>query len=351
MELKKSTAIKLSLGVYTALTLVFLIVGIIRVCSTVNETKVNIKRLPIDYTNCKNNRDVDQTCAQYLNENNGGDCKCDIYFKLNEDYKGNVTIYYQLDGYQETFGPLFNSSDPTQWSGVLTMPPSDKCQPYQYSNTTMGIKPIVPCGGLADAMFNDTYRLFNTQMQIQMDEMGLISDAERKKYKNPVNIIAVQEFTKPVNWPMSIWDIGQGNFTGFLNDRFIIWMNTKLHPKPVAKVRKTSGFENGLPKDDYHFKFFYNYPPSRYNGTRTLILEAVEHMTVQKSRSSGWVLLILGLILILLGIIAYVLRRGHFFDITDITINLPFLRKANENEPKASPEERPLGRERTNTNV
>lgn len=72
---------------------------------------------------------------------------------------------------------------------------------------------------------------------------------------------------------------------------------------------------------------FSDYPPSRYNGTRTLILEAVEHMTVQKSRSSGWVLLILGLILILLGIIAYVLRRGHFFDISEYKIIGHFLKK------------------------
>ncbi|KPJ09876.1 Cell cycle control protein 50C [Papilio machaon] len=152
---------------------------------------------------------------------------------------------------------------------------------------------------------------------------------------------------------MSIWDIGQGNFTGFLNDKFIIWMNTNLHPKPVAKVRKMSGFENGLPKDDYYFKFFYNYPPSRYNGTRTLILEAVEFAPYERSRTSGWVLLSLGLILILLGIIAYVGRKGHFFDINNIANDLPFLkRKTNKNQPKENPpeEETSLEREETNKN-
>ncbi|KPJ02232.1 Cell cycle control protein 50C [Papilio xuthus] len=296
MELKKSTAIKLSLAVYIALTLVFLIVGIIEISRTKHGIKTNTKRYLINYTDCKNNLDDEQTCAQYLNKNINGDCKCDINFKLNEDYKGNVTLYYELDRYKETFGPLFNSSDSSQWSGMLVIPPSDMCQPYQYANTSEGLKPIVPCGALADAMFNDTFRLFNTKMQIQMDEIDLICDAERDKYKNPVNIDAVNNFTKPVNWQKSIWDIGQENSTGFLSDKFIIWMDTNVHPKPVAKVRKIADFENGLPKDDYHFKIFYS----------------------------------------------------------NITNGLPFLRrKTNENEPKENPPEeaKPLDRERTNRNI
>ena len=65
--------------------------------------------------------------------------------------------------------------------------PSEDCAPFQYANK----KPIVPCGAIANSMFNDTFRLFQItgdgkKKEVPLDGKGIAWWTDYNiKYKNP----------------------------------------------------------------------------------------------------------------------------------------------------------------------
>ena len=110
--------------------------------------------MEVDYTDCKSTTDNDKFCHQVIADKTGkeldGLCKCEIKFKLEEDWNSDIYLYYGLTNFYQNHRRYVKSRDELQLLGDVTKKPSDDCSGYD----KVGDKNIVPCGAIANSLFN-----------------------------------------------------------------------------------------------------------------------------------------------------------------------------------------------------
>ncbi|XP_070100008.1 cell cycle control protein 50C-like isoform X5 [Equus przewalskii] len=153
-------------------------------------------------------------------------------------YYGNVYMYYKLYGfYQNLHGYLLSRSN-SQLLGT-DVKDVETCAPFSKSHDGT---PIAPCGAIANSLFNGT--------------------------------------TKPPSWPKPVYELDEndpGN-NGFLNDDFIVWMRTAAFPtfkKLYRRLSRTQHFIEGLPAGNYSFNVSYNFPVTRFQGEKSVVLSTL----------------------------------------------------------------------------
>ncbi|KFO26657.1 Cell cycle control protein 50C [Fukomys damarensis] len=183
------------------------------------------KKIEINYTKICSN------CAQ-LRENAFNfdkECICSIPFYLPEKMEGNVYMYYKLSGFYQNLYRYIQSRSNNQLVGEALRDVED-CAPFKVSHHGT---PIVPCGAIANSMFNGS--------------------------------------TKPPYWPKPIYDLDRNNVenNGFLNDDFIVWMRTAAFPtfkKLYRRLYRIHYFTEGLPAD---------FPVTRFHGEKSVVLSTL----------------------------------------------------------------------------
>ncbi|XP_070100012.1 cell cycle control protein 50C-like isoform X9 [Equus przewalskii] len=166
------------------------------------------------------------------------ECTCSIPFHLTQTMRGNVYMYYKLYGfYQNLHGYLLSRSN-SQLLGT-DVKDVETCAPFSKSHDGT---PIAPCGAIANSLFNGT--------------------------------------TKPPSWPKPVYELDEndpGN-NGFLNDDFIVWMRTAAFPtfkKLYRRLSRTQHFIEGLPAGNYSFNVSYNFPVTRFQGEKSVVLSTL----------------------------------------------------------------------------
>lgn len=144
----------------------------------------------INYTHC--NRTVNgtvtgTTCATYLQENPNSleRCQCRLQFNLKTDFKKNVFMYYGLTNYYQNHRRYVKSRDDNQLLGEFGGEPTD-CSPF---DRDVNGRTIVPCGAIANSLFNDTLTLESVSFgKVESNNTGIAWPSDKQiKFRNPPN--------------------------------------------------------------------------------------------------------------------------------------------------------------------
>jgi hypothetical protein len=150
------------------------------------------QQFEFDYTNCMP-LIGSKTCAQLLEDNINIDCKCWYKFELSEDFYASVYIYYALNNYYQNHRLYEDSKDESQLLGSVEA--SSDCLPFQYKRVGQQLLPIVPCGTIANSLFNDTFRIWhhdlvsNLALEVPLLRTGISWPSDQNKFNNPSGIV------------------------------------------------------------------------------------------------------------------------------------------------------------------
>ncbi|KAL4677249.1 hypothetical protein H8957_008256 [Semnopithecus entellus] len=253
-----------------------LCMGIILILSarSTQEIEINYTRI------CANCAKLRENASNFDKE-----CTCSIPFYLSGKMMGNVYMYYKLYGFYQNLYRYVRSRSNRQLVGK-DIKAVDDCAPFKMSDNKT---PIVPCGAIANSMFNDTIILLHNinssvQIKVPMLKSGLTWWTDKYvKFQNPSSKNLADEFrgtTKPPNWPKPIYDLDKKDprNNGFLNDDFIVWMRAAAFPtfkKLYGRLNRTHHFIEGLPAGNYSFNITYNFPVTRFHGEKSVVLSTL----------------------------------------------------------------------------
>ncbi|XP_006143615.1 cell cycle control protein 50C-like [Tupaia chinensis] len=212
-------------------------------------------------------------------------CTCSIPFYISQKMEGNVYMYYKLYGFYQNLYRYMLSRSNSQLVGK-DIKAVDDCAPFKRSHNET---PIAPCGAIANSMFNDTITLsykLNSSMYIKvpMLKTGLTWWTDKfVKFQNPGSTNIIDEFAgtvKPPNWPMPIYylDADDPGNNGFINEDFIVWMRTAAFAtfkKLYRRLNRIHCFIEGLPAGNYSLTIAYNFPVTRFQGEKSVVLSTL----------------------------------------------------------------------------
>lgn len=247
-------------------------------------TSRNLQVLELDYTGVEQN----SPCFHCSDPITNKDCFCLLNFELDKLFEGPVFFYYGLTNYFQNQRAYGVSKDDYQLSGDLDYfkSPESTCEPYQYDSNK---KPIVPCGSLANSMFNDTFTLYRKvngkYTVVPLDGKGIAWWTDYNiKYRNPSVTPLKNAFNgtvKPLYWSKPAYELSSDSTNnGFINQDFLVWMRRSALPNFRKLYRRiTDGdYADGLPKGSYMLNISYNYPVMDFDGRKKVVFSNVSWM-------------------------------------------------------------------------
>ncbi|XP_016055225.1 PREDICTED: cell cycle control protein 50C-like [Miniopterus natalensis] len=253
-----------------------LVMGIILILSA-----KSIKEIEINYTyTCAN-------CAKLrehaINFNKG--CTCTIPFFLPEKMQGNVYMYYKLYGFHQNLYRYILSRSNSQLMG-RNIKDVGECNSFRKTHNGT---PICPCGAIANSMFNDTIiLLYNLNSSIYVEVPMLANGItwwtdKFIKFQNPISSDLPSAFAgtaKPPYWSTPVYGLDEDNSgnNGLINEDFIVWMRTAAFPtfkKLYRRLHRIQHFAEGLPAGNYSFNIIYNFPVTRFQGEKSVVLSTL----------------------------------------------------------------------------
>ncbi|XP_059208636.1 cell cycle control protein 50B [Centropristis striata] len=280
-------------------------------------TSRSIQVLELDYTGVEQ----DSPCFK-CSDPDVKNCKCELSFSINSLFQGPVFFYYGLSNYFQNYRKYGVSKDDNQLSGDLDnfKTPDDSCAPYEYSND----KPIVPCGSVANSMFNDSFQLFQIvkgkQKLVPFDGKGIAWWTDYNvKYRNPSVSPLKNAFNgtvKPVFWPKPAYELDTSDpaNNGFINQDFLVWMRRAALPDFRKLYRRiTEGdYAEGLPVGNYTLKIAYNYPVLSFDGRKKVVFSNVSWMG-GKNEFLGIAYLVIGSMCVVMSIVMLIVYAKFKF--------------------------------------
>ena len=228
-----------------------------------------------NYTDCSDLKGIQ--CSQAINGTPILDrnCVCEKEFTLDEDWDGDVFLYYGLENFYQNHRRYVKSRDDNQLLGDLDSAPSTNCNPFLTDDTSN--KTFVPCGAIANSLFSDVitlqYKDPSTQKwnPVPMIRTGIAWPSDKQyKFKNPAlkggqtlkDIF--EKFAKPQDWKKNLWELDTENpdNNGLQNEDLIVWMRTAALPNFRKLYRKVDHggdpFKKSLPAMSYKFVIEYS---------------------------------------------------------------------------------------------
>ncbi|XP_042630496.1 LOW QUALITY PROTEIN: cell cycle control protein 50B-like [Cyprinus carpio] len=258
-------------------------------------------------------------------------CTCEVTFSLSTLFTGPVFFYYGLSNYYQNFRRYGVSKDYNQLTGdtryFKSRSPEEDCSPYRMDSNN---NPIVPCGAIANSIFNDTFELYQiingTKKQVPLDGRGISWWTDYNiKYRNPslVNGSLAKAFdgtVKPINWPRPAYelDLTDPNNNGFLNQDFLVWMRRAALPQFRKLYRRiTDGdYAAGLPAGNYSLTVHYNYPVLSFDGRKKVVFSNVSWMG-GKNNFLGLAYLVVGSLCVVMSVVMLVVYAKFKFSDDD----------------------------------
>jgi len=250
----------------------------------------NIKEKEIDYTDCLNvlEAEKDKPCHEVIKDLRGKElndkCKCKVEIELEEDWNNNVYLYYGLTNFYQNHRRYVKSRDELQLLGNIDKEPSDDCSGYSKD----GDKKIVPCGAIANSLFNDVIKLKyrggdKNGEEVPLIRQGIAWESDKQyKFKNPEilgdktleDYLKEKNTAKPKDWNKELWELDPDNKSnnGLQNEDLIVWMRTAAFPN-FRKLHRI--IEQKLPKGNYTLEIDYNYRVKSFSGTKSIVLSQV----------------------------------------------------------------------------
>lgn len=184
-----------------------------------------------------------------------------MQFTLGRGFTGNVFLYYGLTNYYQNHRRYVKSRDDNQLLGDFSSASSD-CSPFHEVNGKM----IVPCGAIANSLFNDTLTLKSVSHGfVPNTSKGIAWPSDKEiKFRNPPNLTAALNNTvQPIAWrrPLDQLDVNNPDNNGLQNEDLIVWMRTSALPsfrKLYRRVVHKDGFKDGLPSGTYILEIEYS---------------------------------------------------------------------------------------------
>lgn len=240
----------------------------------------------VDYTLCPK-VDSNITCQSVvdsqMNVNSpiSQPCTCRLSFEL-EDTQDveQINVYYGLDRFYQNYRFLAHSSDAYQMSGKSLEPRNHKvCRPLVNNKTT------VPCGGLANVIFDDEFSLSTSNMSFSMDRYNIPLERSRGyQYGNPLDLQGSRNYSKPPRWTSEILNLDNGTQNnGFENGPFIVWMTPSVFGDFV-KLYSIIRPRGGLSKGQYNLEILYKYGIFSAGGRKFVHIESVGAQGLRNSR-------------------------------------------------------------------
>uniref|UniRef100_A0A3Q0SD23 Cell cycle control protein n=1 Tax=Amphilophus citrinellus TaxID=61819 RepID=A0A3Q0SD23_AMPCI len=287
-------------------------------------TSRSIQVLERDYTGDESGT----PCASCANSN-VQNCICTLNITVETLFKGPVFFYYGLSNYFQNYRRYGTSKDDNQLYGVLN--PSDNCAPYAYNSNN---QPIVPCGSIANSMFNDTFKLYQTvngtRQEVSLDGKGIAWWTDYNiKYRNPTNNPLKDAFNgsnsglfyrnfliNPIYWskPAYELDTSDPSNNGFVNQDFLVWMRRAALPDFRKLYRRISQdkYPDGLPAGNYSLEITYNYRVYRFSGKKKVVFSNVSWMG-GKNEFLGIAYLVVGSMCVFMSIVMLIVYAKFKF--------------------------------------
>uniref|UniRef100_A0A8C6UGQ7 Cell cycle control protein n=1 Tax=Neogobius melanostomus TaxID=47308 RepID=A0A8C6UGQ7_9GOBI len=237
--------------------------------------------------------------------------------------QGPVFFYYGLTNYFQNQRAYGVSKDYNQLSGDLdyftfffSIVPDSTCKPYRYD---VNNKPIVPCGSLANSMFNDTFNLYQmkngVKEEVPLDGKGISWWTDYNiKYRNPsVNPLrnAFNGTVKPLYWSKPAYELDPTDTAnnGFINQDFLVWMRRSALPNFRKLYRRIT---DGLPAGNYSLEISYNYPVIAFDGKKKVAFSNVSWMG-GKNEFLGIAYLVIGSLCLVMSVVMLIIYAKFKF--------------------------------------
>merc|ERR1711992_32392 len=217
----------------------------------------------------------------------GGVCKCEMEIDVKKEMAKPVYMYYGLTNFYQNHRRYVKSRDEKQLLGNVEAKPSDDCAPF--ATDPEPEKPYVPCGAIANSLFNDVISISKGEDTITLEKTGIAWESDKKyKFQNPdyksKGYTTLEDYlknttAKPKDWIKNLWELDTNETNnGLLNEDLIVWMRTAAFPnfrKLYRKINHTDAFENGMPKGNYTIEIEYNYRVKSFSGTKSIVLSQI----------------------------------------------------------------------------
>jgi len=262
----------------------------------------------VDYTQCKTDNGNGEHCWKVINESTTPHptCECIVNIEIDQKMAQPVYMYYGLTNFYQNHRRYVKSRDESQLLGDVEKEPNSDCTPF----AKLGNKTIVPCGAIANSLFNDTIQLLkDDESEIDMTKKGIAWESDKKyKFRNPEvphPYINLTDYLKdktesPPNWKKKLWELDETDESnnGLVNEDLIVWMRTAAFPNFRKLYRKINA---DLEKGTYKLKIAYNYRVDQFAGTKSIYLSQTSILG-GKNPFLGVTYIVVGCICLLIGI-------------------------------------------------